>query len=54
MVLMNEKGECASSNMVRCMKCSYLIEDDGKWRCSECGRDIEKISDEDCSLNQQY
>lgn len=55
MMLMNEKGECASSKMVRCMKCSYLVEENGRWKCSECGKtDIEAISDEECSLNQEY
>ncbi len=54
-VLINQKGECATPRMVRCMKCSYLEECDGKWKCSDGdGRDIETIPDEECCLNQEY
>ena len=53
-VPVNEKGECATPKMVRCMNCSYLTECDGSWRCSDGDKNIETIPDEECSLNQEY
>lgn len=44
-----------TKKMIRCKDCAYLIEDDdGKWVCDDCGKWIEEIEDEDCSLEQEW
>ena len=46
--------------MIRCKHCMYLVEgDNGEWLCSDCEydgdeKDIHEISDEECSLNQEW
>jgi hypothetical protein len=60
MVLMNEKGECASPRMVRCMKCSFVRKGVDGWVCTagaEYGKklpDVETIADEDCPCEQSW
>ena len=56
---MNKKAEEAIFNTPcrrRCRDCCYLAEgENGEWLCTDFdygeGKDIEKIADEDCSLN---
>lgn len=41
--------------MIRCKDCSYLVEDEnGNWVCDDCGLEIHKIADEDCSAEQEW
>ena len=38
----------------RCRDCAYLIEENGKWVCDDCGKDIHDIPDNECSANQEW
>ena len=39
----------------RCNSCAYLYEDEnGKWICDDCGRDIHFIDDTDCAAEQAW
>ena len=41
--------------MRRCRDCAYLVEgENGEWICDDCGKDIHDITDDECSLEQEY
>ncbi len=47
--------EAEDNTETRCADCAYLIEDDdGRWICDDCGRDIHDIPDDECSCEQGW
>ena len=41
--------------MIRCKKCDYLtINEDGKYICTACEKDIHEIKNEECEIEQDY
>ncbi len=40
-------------NQIRCKDCFYLVEDkNGNWVCDDCQKNIEDITDDECSAEQ--
>lgn len=39
----------------RCRDCAYLfLDEDEKWVCDDCGKDIHDIPDDECSAEQEW
>lgn len=43
-----------TKEMRRCRDCGYLVEgDNGEWVCSDWGKEIHEVPDEDCAVESE-